>query len=183
MLRVEIVDSSDVAIVLGQPGELILFYSLWQSELWPDWMTHESLSHATTANQQHRDVIAKCQNGDALPLLNQGFLFNLALGKAVDKCKLLGLEVVSVVNSVIDTPQECNRASRVQITNEDLLRVTELSVEIEQYRQEIRQTREEALRRVNAIGEKLHKATQEHLFLSMGKADPNWKQGEVANHA
>lgn len=95
---IKVTKSSDgrVANVSGSECEVMLFYCFWQTKLWPDWMNHQKLGQdSDVATMQHRSVVRNINSGLPLLLSDVGEYFEAACEYAIDRSRLLGIEVVA----------------------------------------------------------------------------------------
>ena len=80
----------------GAACEVTLFYCFWQSHLWPDWMNHVKLGESTdAATKQHKSVIENIKDGREILLHHESSQFVSACQWSIDRCRLLGVEVMS----------------------------------------------------------------------------------------
>ena len=94
MVRVEKSSDGKVAMLTGSECEVMLFYCFWQSKLWPDWMNHSKLGdESDSATRQHKAVIESTSNGRGLMLHDVGEQFESACEYAIERCRLLSVEV------------------------------------------------------------------------------------------
>lgn len=94
MVNVEKLSDGKVAAISGSECELMLFYCFWQSKLWPNWMDYSKLGdESDVATRQHKSVIESINTGRNLHLHDVGEQFEDACQYAVDRCRLLGVEV------------------------------------------------------------------------------------------
>jgi hypothetical protein len=86
----------DIVRLNGAPAEMMLFYTLWQSSLWPGWMQHDDHlgEENDTPTKQRKTAIEAINRGELLlhnPVGSE--LFGAAIKSAVSKCELLGVDV------------------------------------------------------------------------------------------
>lgn len=94
MIRVQKSSDGKLAVVSGLPCEIMLYYCLWQSQLWPDWMDHEKFGDDSDhATRQHKRVIEAVSFGRELLMNDQHERFEVARWYAIDKCRALGIQV------------------------------------------------------------------------------------------
>jgi hypothetical protein len=95
-MMITVTKSSDdkVATVSGSECEVMLFYCFWQWKLWPEWMNHAKLGQdSDVATMQHRSVVRNVNSGLPLLLSDVGEYFEAACQFAIERCRLLGIEV------------------------------------------------------------------------------------------
>lgn len=79
--------------VSGLPAEMMLFYCMWQTTLWPNWMAHLTIGIDNTATKQHKGVIELCNEGKPIRLCYEPGRFEDALEFAISQCKAVGIVV------------------------------------------------------------------------------------------
>ena len=95
MVKVEKSSDGKVAMVSGSECEVTLFYCFWQSKSWPDWMNHSKFGvKFDVATQQYKSMIESVNAGRGLLLHDVGEQFETACHYAIERCRLLGIEVV-----------------------------------------------------------------------------------------
>lgn len=77
----------------GDPAEVMLFYCMWQTVLWPNWMSHLTIGVEDHATKQHKNVIASCAVNTPVRLHYEPGRFEDALEFAISQCKALGVVV------------------------------------------------------------------------------------------
>lgn len=77
----------------GPPAEMMLFYCMWQTVLWPNWMAHLTIGVEDAASKQHKNVIAHCNDGSGMRLHYEPGRFEDALEFAISQCKSLDVQV------------------------------------------------------------------------------------------
>jgi hypothetical protein len=94
MVKVEKSSDGKIATLSGSECEVMLFYCFWQSKLWADWMNHSKLGdESDAATRQHKSVIENVNAGRELKLYDVGEQFKTACHYAIERCRLLGVEV------------------------------------------------------------------------------------------
>jgi hypothetical protein len=95
MIKVSKSSDNEVVSVRGTPAEMMLFYCVWESHLWPNWLQYEKLGDPKdAAARQHKGVIKAINSGHDLLLSNMSKMFQDALDFAVERCRMLEVEVV-----------------------------------------------------------------------------------------
>lgn len=81
----------------GAPAEMMLFYVMWQSSLWPGWIQHEHTGEQNDLPSVQRKTAIEAINRGELFLHNPsgGEMFEAAVKTATSKCELLGVVVAS----------------------------------------------------------------------------------------
>lgn len=94
MLKVSKSSDGKTVSVRGAPAEMILFYCMWQSYIWPKWPFHETLeSKSDAAGNQHRRVLKDIDKGHDILLSNSEWIFKVALEFAIERSRMLDIEV------------------------------------------------------------------------------------------
>jgi len=95
MLKINKSSDNEIVSVRGTPAEMMLFYCIWETHLWPEWLKYEELGdRLDPAARQHRGVIKSINNGHDLLLNNREAIFQKALDFAIERCRMLEVEVV-----------------------------------------------------------------------------------------
>lgn len=95
MIKISKDNTGKMASVRGTPAEMMLFYCAWETHLWPTWLTYDKLGDLKDpAAKQHRGVVKSINNGHDLLLFNGDEKFQTALDFAVERCRMLDIEVV-----------------------------------------------------------------------------------------
>jgi hypothetical protein len=95
MLKISKSSDNEVVSVRGTPAEMMLFYCVWETHLWPEWLQYEKLGDPKDgAARQHKSVIKAIHNGHDLLISNASKMFQSALDFAIDRCKMMEVEVV-----------------------------------------------------------------------------------------
>jgi hypothetical protein len=95
MIKVSKSSDNEVVSVRGTPAEMMLFYCTWESSLWPSWIRSSKLGDPEDyAARQHRGVIKAINSGHDLLLSNSDEKFQQALDFAIERCRMLEVEVV-----------------------------------------------------------------------------------------
>lgn len=93
MIKIEEKNSGKYLQVTGNPAEVMLFYTFWQSKLWPDWMDHTTLDVTSDyAHKQHTGVIKAINNGDPILLANDSKVFQDAYRYALNQSNKLNIK-------------------------------------------------------------------------------------------
>lgn len=93
MLRVRRDADKKLAELQGSECEMMLFYCLWQTHLWPGWMSWDKLHEDNHVSRQHKQAIQRINDGAGLTLHDEGRLFEEALQFAIGQIKLMGVDV------------------------------------------------------------------------------------------
>ena len=80
-----------LATVSGDRAELMLFFCIWQTALWPDWIA--ATCENVGAIQQHTAAVETIRDKGELLLHDASRLFENACALAINRCRLLGVEV------------------------------------------------------------------------------------------
>ena len=76
----------------GDPSDVMLFYCLWQTKLWPNWMNHDNLDDKNDhARKQHYAVANALVENNPILLANDQKVFKEALKFAMDQCTKIGI--------------------------------------------------------------------------------------------
>lgn len=95
MLKVSKSSDNKTVSVCGTAAEMMLFYCAWQTHLWPNWLEYAKLGDLKDhAARQHMGVIKAINSGRDLLLSNIGGQFQEALDFAVERSRMLEVEVV-----------------------------------------------------------------------------------------
>lgn len=93
MITIQEFDGGAYAECSGPSHEMMLFYCLYQTSMWPTWMKHPHIGESNDpATRQHKMVIRELAYGNRLALSCTGPGDN-ALKFAVDRCRKLGVFV------------------------------------------------------------------------------------------
>lgn len=79
------------ATVTGDKVEMMMFFCIWQSHMWPDWI-HASTKHAE-ALRQHKFVVQSIRDDGEIRLHDARRDFEDACAFAIGRCRLLGIDV------------------------------------------------------------------------------------------
>lgn len=80
--------------VSGDPVQLMLFYCIWQSKLWPGWEKHEGLGDPRDGlNAQLRQVVDSISAGRGLAISTVGPEFVDAVNFAVERLRGFDIHV------------------------------------------------------------------------------------------
>lgn len=95
MIKITPIGDGGLAVtVTGGPAQLMLFYCLWQSKLWPGWEKHEGLGDPRDGlNAQLRNVVDSVDTGQGLAISIQGREFVEAVNFAVERLRGLDIHV------------------------------------------------------------------------------------------
>ena len=94
MLKTVKTSNLEVLSVRGTPAEMMLFYCIWETHLWSDWLDYTKLGDPKDAvARQHRNVIKSINDGRDFLISNSEKMFQDALDFAIERCKMLGIEV------------------------------------------------------------------------------------------
>lgn len=94
MIRIK--SNSDAAHVSGNPVEVMFFFTVWQTRLWPGWVdTQLTVGASEDATKQHMGAIAETKEGSAIDLYNRGPEYRAALDSAGRLCEKYGITVSS----------------------------------------------------------------------------------------
>lgn len=91
---IKIVEKQDGKYVqlTGDPSDIMLFYCLWQTKLWPNWMNHDGLENKNDhARKQHYAVAKALEEDNPILLANDQKIFQEALKFAMEQCTKIGI--------------------------------------------------------------------------------------------
>ena len=89
MLKITTDEDKKTASVSGPPHELVMFYCVWQSYLWPNWATEMDLSKDDVFSQQTKIMMDRINNNSGLLLSWSDSLFKDALVKTKNQLSII----------------------------------------------------------------------------------------------
>ena len=95
MLKISKSVDDKVVSVRGTAAEMMFFYCAWENYLWPNWLEYDKLGDLQDdAARQHRGVVKAINTGHDLRLANSNKKFQQALDFAIERSRMLDIEVV-----------------------------------------------------------------------------------------
>ena len=92
MIKKEEKEEGKYVQLSGDPSDVMLFYCLWQTKLWPNWMNHDTLDDKNDyALIQHYGVAKALEEGNPVLLANDQKIFKEALKFAREQCTKIGI--------------------------------------------------------------------------------------------
>jgi len=94
MLKLEKTEDGRVAKVEGAPSDIMMFYCIWKTKIWPGCFEHRHIGKENDRfTKEASGVAERIRNGDLLALHDVGKVFENAFHHAVEVCTNLGIEV------------------------------------------------------------------------------------------
>lgn len=91
MISVSKSGDGTVATLSGDGSELMLFFCIWQTALWPDWIA-ATVDHVGGI-RDHKAAVRAIRDTGELLLHDGSRIFEDACVFAIDRCRVLGVEV------------------------------------------------------------------------------------------
>lgn len=93
MIKIEEKNDGKYLQLTGHSSHVMVFYTFWQTKLWPDWMNHTGIGNKNDyAHKQHVGVINALSVSDPILLANDQKVYKDAYKFALEQCSKLGIK-------------------------------------------------------------------------------------------